>query len=46
MLKENKAKEKMKCPKCDAKIREVKVKIQDASRPVTSYQCGECGYFD
>ena len=36
----------MKCPKCDSKMREVKVKIQDADSPVTSYQCGECGYFD
>ena len=24
----------------------VRVKVQDADSPVTSYQCGECGYFD
>lgn len=27
-------------------MKEVKVKIQDANSPVTSYQCGKCGYFD
>ena len=36
----------MKCPKCDTQMKEVKVKIQDAISPVTSYQCGKCGYFD
>jgi len=36
----------MKCPKCDSKMKEVKVKIQDAKSPVTSYQCGKCNYFD
>ena len=36
----------MKCPKCNAQMKEVKVKIQDADSPVTSYQCGKCGYFD
>src|SRR3989338_642693 len=36
----------MKCPKCNASMKEVKVRIQDADSPVTSYQCGECGYFD
>jgi len=36
----------MKCPKCDTQMKEVKVKIQDATSPVTSYQCGKCGYFD
>ena len=36
----------MKCPKCSALLKEVKVKIQDADSPVTSYQCGSCGYFD
>ena len=35
-----------KCPKCSSKMKEIKVKIQDANNPVTSYQCGECGYFD
>tara|TARA_Y100000310_G_C20093209_1_gene539255 strand:+ start:49 stop:372 length:324 start_codon:yes stop_codon:yes gene_type:complete len=36
----------MKCPKCDNKLREVEVKIQDADSLVTSYQCSECNYFD
>jgi len=27
-------------------MKEVKVKIQNADSPVTSYQCGKCGYFD
>ena len=36
----------MECPKCNSKMKEVKVKIQDADSPVTSYQCAECGYFD
>ena len=36
----------MKCPKCNSKMKELKVKIQDADSPVTSYQCGKCGYFD
>ena len=34
------------CPKCSAQLKEIKVKIQDADSLVTSYQCGECGYFD
>ena len=36
----------MKCPKCNAQIKEVKVKIQDADSLVTSYQCSKCSYFD
>ena len=36
----------MKCTKCNAKVKAVKVKIQDAESPVTSYQCSNCGYFD
>ena len=36
----------MKCPKCNTQMKEVKVKIQDADSPVTSYQCIKCGYFD
>ena len=36
----------MECPKCNSKMKEVKVKIQDADSPVTSYQCAKCGYFD
>ncbi len=35
-----------KCPKCYGKIKEVKIKIQDADSPVTSYQCAKCSYFD
>ena len=46
MLKENKVIDMEKCPKCDGKMKEVKVKIQDADSPVTSYQCAKCGYFD
>ncbi|MBU1203855.1 MAG: hypothetical protein KKG60_02175 [Nanoarchaeota archaeon] len=34
------------CPKCKKVMEKVKVKIQDANSPVTSYQCGKCGYFD
>jgi len=45
MLKRNKG-DKMKCPKCNAKMKEVEVKIQDADSPVASYQCSNCGYFD
>ena len=36
----------MQCKKCNTKMKEVKVTIQDADSPVTSYQCGECDYFD
>ena len=36
----------MECAQCKAKMKEIKVKIQDADSPVTSYQCAKCGYFD
>jgi len=36
----------MKCPKCNTQMKEVKVKIQEADSPVTSYQCNACNYFD
>jgi len=36
----------MNCLKCNFKIKGVRVKVQDANSPVTSYQCGKCGYFD
>src|SRR3989338_1325085 len=36
----------MNCPKCNAKLKEIKVRIQDAESPVASYQCSKCGYFD
>ncbi|MBW2990606.1 hypothetical protein KY348_02785 [Candidatus Woesearchaeota archaeon] len=41
-----KTKQEKTCPKCASEMKTVKVKIQDASRPVTSYQCSKCGYFD
>lgn len=34
------------CPKCNSRMKTVKVSIQDADSPVTSYQCDNCGYFD
>ncbi len=36
----------MKCPDCNNELKKIIVKIQDADSPVTSYQCGKCGYFD
>lgn len=36
----------MQCIKCDSKMKEVKIKIQDADSPVTSYQCAKCSHFD
>ncbi|HII29506.1 hypothetical protein COT48_04055 [Candidatus Woesearchaeota archaeon CG08_land_8_20_14_0_20_47_9] len=45
-LNDQKPKRNLACPKCTAQMKEVKVKIQDANSPVTSYQCDECGYFD
>lgn len=34
------------CPKCASELNEIQVKIQDADSLATSYQCGNCGYFD
>ena len=34
------------CPKCSSELKEIKVKIQDADSLATSYQCGNCDYFD
>ena len=34
------------CPNCGSILKEVKVKVHNAESPVTSYQCGNCGYFD
>jgi len=34
------------CPQCDAGMKQVKVKIQDADNPVVSYQCPKCDYFE
>jgi len=36
----------MKCPECKNQMKKIKVKIQDALTPVTSFQCGKCGYFE
>lgn len=36
----------MNCPQCHQNLKEIEVRIQDADSPVTSYQCGNCGYFD
>jgi hypothetical protein len=36
----------MNCPKCNAQMKQVKVKIQDAKNLVLSYQCAKCSYFD
>jgi len=34
------------CPQCAHALKKITVKIQDAESPVTSYQCGSCGYFE
>jgi len=39
-------KKNISCPKCNSRMKEVKVKIQDADSPVISYQCPKCDYFD
>lgn len=39
-------KRNLECPKCNANMKEIRVKIQDAESPAISYQCGKCGYFD
>lgn len=36
----------MKCPTCNAPMKKVNVRIQDADSLVASYQCAKCGYFD
>lgn len=36
----------MECPNCKTKMKEVKVRIEDAKSPVLSYQCAKCEYFD
>ena len=36
----------MKCPECNKGLKKIKIKIQDANTPVTSFQCGSCGYFE
>ena len=34
------------CPKCEANLRKVKVKVAGAKSKVVSYQCPECDYFE
>ncbi|MEK6968521.1 MAG: hypothetical protein AABX51_07895 [Nanoarchaeota archaeon] len=36
----------MKCPKCNALLRKVEVKIQGAVNKAASYQCPKCDYFE
>tara|TARA_Y100000310_G_C20459190_1_gene704495 strand:+ start:321 stop:635 length:315 start_codon:yes stop_codon:yes gene_type:complete len=36
----------MKCPKCDTRLKRVKVEIQGAKSRVMSYQCQKCDYFE
>lgn len=38
-------KRKMNCPKCGSKLKEVKVKVEGATKKVTSFQCPKCDYF-
>ena len=35
----------MKCPKCNKKLKEVKVKVAGATSKAKSYQCLSCDYF-
>jgi len=35
----------MKCPKCNNKLKEVKVKVAGAKNKALSYQCSKCDYF-
>lgn len=36
----------MKCPKCNAELRKVEVKIHGAESRAVSYQCPKCDYFE
>ncbi len=36
----------MKCPKCNANLKEVNIKIHGASSKAISYQCTNCDYFE
>lgn len=38
-------KRKMNCPKCGSKLKEVSVKVEGATKKVTSFQCPKCDYF-
>jgi peptide subunit release factor 1 (eRF1) len=35
----------MKCPDCGEKLKKIKVEIEDAETPATSYQCPKCDYY-
>ena len=34
------------CPKCEANLRKVEVKVQGAKSKAVSYQCPDCDYFE
>lgn len=36
----------MKCPKCNATLKQVAVRVQGAKNKVLSYQCQQCDYFE
>jgi len=36
----------MKCPRCNAELRTVKVAVWGARSKATSYQCPDCDYFE
>jgi len=36
----------MKCPKCESKLRKVKVGVEGAKNKAISYQCPKCDYFE
>lgn len=36
----------MKCPNCSSKLKRVEVKVHGATSKATSYQCGNCDYFE
>lgn len=37
---------KMQCPKCNSKLRKVKVSTEGAKSKVLSYQCPNCDYYE
>lgn len=36
----------MKCPRCEANLRKVEVKVAGAKSKAVSYQCPDCDYFE
>ena len=36
--------QKMKCPNCNAKLKKVRVEVEDAKTKAVSYQCPNCDY--